>query len=152
MAVITPYARFSLTFGSQGKQALTLEYARRSEEMPPCPSTIRHHPASVHAEMLASLMRESKEKVLVKFLAKDFSCIDSQLATRMVAERRTVLRSWSVATIGQLDWLINAMSERSSWLLLAKSWLLRKRNSLRSVRHWRNNVLLPRLLPLRTKT
>ena len=88
MAVITPYARFSLTFGSQGKQALTLEYARRSEEMPPCPSTIRHHPASVHAEMLASLMRESKEKVLVKFLAKDLSCIDAPLATRLVAELR----------------------------------------------------------------
>lgn len=53
MAVITPYARFGLKVGTQGERStLALEYARRSEEMPPAPSTIKHHPASVHAELL----------------------------------------------------------------------------------------------------
>ena len=89
MAVITPYARFHLTFGTgKDKSTLALEYARRSEEMPKPPSTIRHHPASVHAELLASLLRETKEKTLAKFLAKDFSVIDSALAGRMIAELR----------------------------------------------------------------
>ena len=89
MAVITPYARFSLTFGTQAdKNTLALNYARRSEEMPKPPSTIKHHPASVHAELLASLLRETKEKTLSKFLSKDFSCIDSPLAARLIAEMR----------------------------------------------------------------
>ena len=39
-------------------------------------------------ELLASLIKETKEKQLAKFLAKDFSCIDGALATRLVAELR----------------------------------------------------------------
>ena len=88
MAVITPYARFRLTVGTLGASTLALEYARRSEEMPPAPSTIKHHPASVHAELLQQLMRESKETTLHKFLSKDFSCINGALATRLMAELR----------------------------------------------------------------
>jgi DNA topoisomerase-6 subunit B len=89
MAVITPYARFALSVTTAGStSALALEYARRSEEMPKPPSTIKHHPASVHAELLASLMRETKEKQLSKFLAKDFSCINGPLAGRLIAELR----------------------------------------------------------------
>ena len=64
MAVITPYARFRLSVSTvSDKGTLQLEYARRSEEMPKPPSTIKHHPASVHAELLSALLRESKEKV-----------------------------------------------------------------------------------------
>ena len=45
MAVITPYARFRLTVGTLAdKNILKLDYARRSEEMPKPPSTIKHHP------------------------------------------------------------------------------------------------------------
>ena len=89
MAVITPYARFRLRVGTLGERnTLALEYARRSDEMPPTPSYIKPHPASVHAELLQTLLRETKEKTLVKFLAKDFSCIDAKLAARLVDELR----------------------------------------------------------------
>ena len=87
MAVITPYARFRLSVSTVGATGtLQLEYARRSEEMPKPPSTIKHHPASVHAELLSALLRESKEKALKSFLSKDFSMIDSALASKMIAE------------------------------------------------------------------
>jgi DNA topoisomerase-6 subunit B len=89
MAVITPYARFRLSVSTKAdKGTLQLEYARRSEEMPKPPSTIKHHPASVHAELLTALLKETREKLLSKFLAKDFSCIDPGLAGRMIAELR----------------------------------------------------------------
>ena len=38
-------------------RALALEYRRRSDEMPRPPSTIKHHPVSLHVELLASLLR-----------------------------------------------------------------------------------------------
>jgi len=41
---------------------LVLEYARRSDEMPKAPLTIKHHPASVNLELLTSLLRGGKEK------------------------------------------------------------------------------------------
>lgn len=100
MAVITPYARFRLSVATQGGgSALALEYARRSEEMPKVPSTIKHHPSSVHAELLASLVRETKEKLLSKFLAKDFSCVDNAMAGKLIAE----LRLGSATEVGSLE-------------------------------------------------
>ena len=89
MAVITPYARFRLSVSTKADRGtLQLEYARRSEEMPKPPTTIKHHPASVHAELLSALLKETREKQLSKFLSKDFSCIDAALAARMIAELR----------------------------------------------------------------
>ena len=89
MAVITPYARFKLSVHTIGDaRTLALEYARRSEEMPREPTTIKHHPASVHVELLGSLLAESKEKLLGKFLAKEFSCVSSTLASKLMAELR----------------------------------------------------------------
>ena len=89
MAVITPYARFSLVVSTLGGGApLSLEYARRSEEMPRAPATIKHHPSSVHAELLTTLMRDTKEKSMAKFLSHDLSCVDTALAHRLIAEMR----------------------------------------------------------------
>ena len=89
MAVITPYARFRLNFATRSERGtLALEYARRSEEMPRPPQAIKHHPASVHVELLSTLLRESKEKMLVKFLARDFSCVSPQLAAKLLKEMR----------------------------------------------------------------
>ena len=48
--------------------------------MPKVPQTVKHHPASLHVELLTSLLRSSKEKLLVKFLAKELACVSSQLA------------------------------------------------------------------------
>ena len=45
---------------SPESKTLVLEYARRSDEMPRVPTTIKHHPASVHVELLSSLMAETK--------------------------------------------------------------------------------------------
>ena len=89
MAVITPYARFKLSVHTAGDaRTLAVEYARRSEEMPREPTTIKHHPASVHVELLGSLLAESKEKLLAKFLSKEFSCVSSALAAKLLAELR----------------------------------------------------------------
>jgi DNA topoisomerase-6 subunit B len=69
-------------------KTLVLEYARRSDEMPRVPTTIKHHPASVHVELLSSLMTESKEKLLAKFLTKEFSCVSATLAAKLLKEVR----------------------------------------------------------------
>ena len=89
MAVITPYARFRLSMGTLGERGtLALEYARRSEEMPRPPQTIKHHPASVHVELLSQLLRETKESRLVQFLSRDFSCVSPGLAAKLLKEMR----------------------------------------------------------------
>jgi len=89
IAVITPYARFKLSVHPVGEsKTLVLEYARRSDEMPRVPTTIKHHPASVHVELLSSLMTESKEKLLAKFLTKEFSCVSATLAAKLLKEVR----------------------------------------------------------------
>ena len=88
MAVITPYGRFTLNMGTLGGGTLALEYARRSEEMPRPPQTIKHHPSSVHVELLSTLLRDSKETQLVRFLSKDFSCISPNLAAKLLKELR----------------------------------------------------------------
>ena len=56
--------------------------------MPKVPQTVKHHPASLHVELLTSLLRSSKEKLLVKFLAKELACVSSQLAAKLVKEMR----------------------------------------------------------------
>ena len=56
--------------------------------MPRPPQTIKHHPSSVHVELLSTLLRESKEMLLVKFLAKDFSCTSPNLAAKLLQEMR----------------------------------------------------------------
>eukprot|EP00967_Tisochrysis_lutea_P065407 scaffold85065_cov35-Tisochrysis_lutea.AAC.4 len=47
------------------RATLALEYARRSDEMPRPPSTIKHHPASLNLEMLTALLRECKGKARI---------------------------------------------------------------------------------------
>ncbi|EOD08674.1 type II DNA topoisomerase VI subunit B, partial [Emiliania huxleyi CCMP1516] len=91
MAVITPYARFGLRVSTLSERStLALEYARRSDEMPPSPSTIKHHPSSVNLELLTSLLREGKERQLVKFLSKELSNKpDTGTLQRLVAELGT---------------------------------------------------------------
>ena len=81
------YARFKLSVHPVGEsRTLVLEYARRSDEIPRVPSTIKHHPASVHVELLSSLLAESKEKLLAKFLAKEFTCVSHALAAKLLGQ------------------------------------------------------------------
>ena len=81
------YARFKLSVHPVGEsRTLVLEYARRSDEIPRVPSTIKHHPASVHVELLSSLLAESKEKLLAKFLAKEFTCVSHSLAAKLLGQ------------------------------------------------------------------
>ena len=50
--------------------------------------TIKHHPAALNVELLGVLLRQSKEKTLLKFLSKDLSCVNAPLAARLLAEAR----------------------------------------------------------------
>jgi len=89
MAVITPYARFSLKVSPLNHgSALSFDYARRSDEMPQEPATINHHPSSVNVELLKQLLYSTKHKLLKQFLSKDLSNIDGPLAGRLLTELR----------------------------------------------------------------
>lgn len=87
MAVITPYAAFDFQFeSSKGNNNLKMKFTRRAEVMPSYPSEVKYHPSSIDLITLKQLRDDSKQKTLSKFLQKDFSCIDKQMATGTCTE------------------------------------------------------------------
>ena len=63
-----------------------LTYDRRSEQMPPMPVTVKHHPASVNNIIVQRLIQVTQCKTLASFLAKEFSCVSPALAKRFIAQ------------------------------------------------------------------
>ncbi len=91
MAVITPYAQFSLRFDAgdeaDEKKDFELSFARRTDRMPEPAKEVKHHPSSVNQLLLKQLIAQVRPNTsLVSFLSKQFECIPTSLAGRLVKE------------------------------------------------------------------
>ena len=88
LAIITPYAQLELVYEnrSEPRRNMTLRHDRRSEQMPPLPKEIKHHPSSVNNIIVSQLIERSKHKSLIDFLTKELSCVTKPLAIRIAKE------------------------------------------------------------------
>jgi DNA topoisomerase VI B subunit len=88
LAIITPYAQLDLSYEclSNAKTNFSIQYARRSEQMPPLPTEVKHHPSSVNDLLLKQLLRRSAGRSVKAFLSSDLSSIDAKMANRLLAE------------------------------------------------------------------
>jgi DNA topoisomerase VI B subunit len=88
LAIITPYAQLELVYENRSEphRNLTLRHDRRSEQMPPLPKEIKHHPSSVNNIIVSQLIERSKHKNLIDFLTKELSCVTKPLAIRIAKE------------------------------------------------------------------
>ncbi len=88
LAVVTPFADFTLSFDSdKTSKPFTLKYERRSERIPPPAKTIKHHPTSVNQLIVQKLLHNfSQGKYLWQFLSSEFQVISPALAKKLVVE------------------------------------------------------------------
>ena len=89
MAVITPYAQFSLRFdaGDDEKKDFELSFARRTDRMPSPAKEVKHHPSSVNQLLLKQLIAQVRPNTsLLSFLSKQFECVPTSLANRLIKE------------------------------------------------------------------
>ena len=88
LAVITPYANLHFTYTDphSATRSFSAFYRRRTDVMPPPPVEVKHHPASVDNLLVESLIHNTKEKRLDRFLSREFSNISTALAHRLLSE------------------------------------------------------------------
>eukprot|EP00536_Pseudo-nitzschia_multiseries_P000863 jgi/Psemu1/179763/e_gw1.11.282.1 len=88
LAIITPYAQLELVYENRSEphRNMTLRHDRRSEQMPPLPKEIKHHPSSVNNIIVSQLIERSKHKTIIDFLTKELSCVTRNLAVRIMKE------------------------------------------------------------------
>jgi DNA topoisomerase-6 subunit B len=88
LAIITPYAQLELVYEnrSEPRRNMTLRHDRRSEQMPPLPKEIKHHPSSVNNIIVSQLIERSNHKSLIDFLTKELSSVTKPLAIRIAKE------------------------------------------------------------------
>ena len=87
IAVITPYAAFKFKFqGEDEKSVFETTFDRRTSVMPPPPEATKHHPSSVHLELVKRLIESTKYTKLSTFLCKEFDCVSKDLAERIADE------------------------------------------------------------------
>jgi DNA topoisomerase-6 subunit B len=81
LAVITPYAHFSLEFeaAKDVKKNFTAEFVHRSDQMPPIAGVVLPHPKSVNNITLSSLIALSTSPTLNHFLGHDLSSLSPKL-------------------------------------------------------------------------
>jgi DNA topoisomerase-6 subunit B len=93
LAVITPYAQFSLKYtnesdGAKGKGNFSAVWKRRSTQIPRPPFEVKHHPSSVNDLLVSGLIDIAKEKAststLLPFLMTQFSCVDKGKAMSVI--------------------------------------------------------------------
>lgn len=81
LAVITPYAYFSLEFeaAKDAKKNFTAEFVHRSDQMPPIAGVVLPHPKSVNNITLSTLLTLSKSPTLQHFLGHELSSLSPKL-------------------------------------------------------------------------
>uniref|UniRef100_A0A0E0QP10 DNA topoisomerase VI subunit B transducer domain-containing protein n=2 Tax=Oryza TaxID=4527 RepID=A0A0E0QP10_ORYRU len=83
MAVITPYAQFLFRFLSDSPDKnLTIQFARRTDVMPPIPLQTKHHPSAVDLLLIKRLISETTKQNLLQFLQHEFVNISKSHAER----------------------------------------------------------------------
>eukprot|EP00475_Leptophrys_vorax_P001187 TRINITY_DN10636_c0_g1_i1.p1 TRINITY_DN10636_c0_g1~~TRINITY_DN10636_c0_g1_i1.p1 ORF type:complete len:584 (-),score=132.91 TRINITY_DN10636_c0_g1_i1:1546-3159(-) len=77
LAIITPYANFLLRFTDRSdlKKSFSVQFVRRTDQMPEEPKVVKYHPSSVDNLLVETLLRETKQKNLSSFLHREFSCV-----------------------------------------------------------------------------
>ncbi|XP_021593188.1 DNA topoisomerase 6 subunit B isoform X2 [Manihot esculenta] len=87
MAVITPYAQFLFKFISDtSDKNVTINFARRTDVMPPVPLETKHHPSSVDLLLIKRLIAETSKQNLLQFLQHEFVNIGKAHAERLIGE------------------------------------------------------------------
>ena len=90
LAIITPYAKLEMTYTNMSdtnkKKDMSLRYDRRSTQMPPPASEVKHHPSSVNNLLIQQLQQFTKTRTLTKFLTNELSAVSTPLAKRLIAE------------------------------------------------------------------
>ena len=83
LAIITPYAQLELVYENRSEphRNMTLRHDRRSEQMPPLPKEIKHHPSSVNNIIVSQLIERSNHKSLIDFLTKEYQKMTENEAT-----------------------------------------------------------------------
>ncbi|KAG7673745.1 hypothetical protein Ndes2437B_g01910 [Nannochloris sp. 'desiccata'] len=89
IAVITPYARFGFHYrAEEEKCSFDVNFARRTDAMPPAPKATKHHPSSADLEILKRLAASTPAPTLSAFLCREFACVSRDLAGRIIDEMR----------------------------------------------------------------
>jgi len=89
IAVITPYARFGFHYrAEEEKSSFNVNFARRTDAMPPAPKATKHHPSSTDLEILKRLAASTSASTLSAFLCREFACVSRDLAGRIIDEMR----------------------------------------------------------------
>lgn len=93
LAIVTPYAQFRFRFMSSAATTSTAKdidivFRRRTDIMPALPSVTKHHPTAAKENMLLikDLLAQTREKTLLNFLHKEFTCISKDLSARLIQE------------------------------------------------------------------
>jgi len=88
LAIITPYAQLELTYQNfaEPQRDMTIQYDRRSEQMPPPAREVKHHPSSVNNILVQQLLERTEHGTLEKFLCKDLAAVSPALSKRLIAE------------------------------------------------------------------
>lgn len=87
MAVITPYAQFAFRFSSDSPEKnVAINFARRTDIMPPIPLETKYHPSAVDLLLIKRLIAESTKQNLLQFLQHEFVNINKSHAERLIGE------------------------------------------------------------------
>ena len=96
LAIVTPYAAIGFRYISSHKegsaqarnQDIQLNFARRTEVMPPLPRATKYHPSAAKENQLLvkDLLSNTREKTLAGFFNKEFTCINREHANRLARE------------------------------------------------------------------
>ncbi|KAL2940882.1 DNA topoisomerase 6 subunit B [Bienertia sinuspersici] len=90
MAVITPYAQFVFKFVSEtADKNMTIQFARRTDVMPPVPMETKYHPSAVDLLLIKRLIGETSKLNLLQFLQHEFVNIGKSHAERLIGEMGT---------------------------------------------------------------
>jgi DNA topoisomerase-6 subunit B len=92
LAVITPYAEFHLQYinlsSASSKSNFSYDWKRRSNQIPPQPLEVKHHPSAVNDLLVQQLIDHSKLRspamTLSTFLTTQFQGIDRALASEIL--------------------------------------------------------------------
>lgn len=93
LAIVTPYAQFRFRFLTSPATTSTAKdidilFRRRTDIMPALPTVTKHHPTAAKENMLLikDLLSQTREKTLLNFLHKEFTCISKDLSARLIQE------------------------------------------------------------------
>jgi len=93
LAIVTPYAQFRFRFltspaTTSTAKGIDILFRRRTDIMPALPTVTKHHPTAAKENMLLikDLLSQTREKTLLNFLHKEFTCISKDLSARLIQE------------------------------------------------------------------